>query len=73
MPSIHRFARILIAKPVPTFAEYAQFIGVRRPTAIIKTAYSPPTSWPAAVPPADNADLPKSTANSLVCPIFSLK
>ena len=24
MPSIYRFARILIAKPVPTFAEYAQ-------------------------------------------------
>jgi hypothetical protein len=23
MPSIYRFARILIAKPVPTFAEYA--------------------------------------------------
>jgi hypothetical protein len=52
MPSIYRFARILIAKPVPTFAEYAPgkagFMGVRRPSAIIKTAHSPPTSSLAA-------------------------
>jgi hypothetical protein len=48
MPSIYRFARILIAKPVPTFAEYAQekpvSWAVRRSSAIIKTAHSPPTS-----------------------------
>jgi hypothetical protein len=29
MSSIHRFARILIAKPVPTFAEYAPVLETR--------------------------------------------
>jgi hypothetical protein len=76
MPSIYRFARILIAKPVPTFAEYAQEKPVSwafggRPPSLKRRIPRRHHRW-RQFPPADNADLLKSYANSLFGQYFRL-
>jgi len=74
MPSIYDFARILIAKPVPTFAEYAQgkpvlwAFGRHQPSLKRRIPHRHHALRP--IPPADNADLRK--ANPLFGQYFRL-